>query len=180
MPQVECILGEIRMFAGVRLPSGWAYCQGQLISIVDFQPLYSVIGTTYGGDGRATFGLPDLRGRVPLHMGQGVGLAPRSIGQSGGTNTVTLTMAEMPTHNHLMSASSRDANQTTPKGGLYAAIPMNGHTFYADEATAGTPPQVLLPDTISVEGRSLPHENRMPIMGMNFIIALNGIYPTFQ
>src|SRR5437868_3362158 len=114
-------VGEIRMFGGNFAPAGWAFCNGQLLAISENDTLFNLIGTTYGGDGQNTFALPDLRGRVPVHMGQGPGLSNYIIGQNGGVETVTVTIAQIPQHTHPAMAQSEPGNQTSPTGGLWAA-----------------------------------------------------------
>jgi microcystin-dependent protein len=172
----DCFIGEIRIFAGLRLPEGWVFCEGQMLSIHEFEALYSLIGTQYGGDGVSTFALPDMRGRVPIHMGQGVGLTTRVLGQNFGVNAVTLTEAQMPSHSHAVGATSADATSESPVGNIFASPPSN-RKFYVKSDATGAAPQVLNENSISSTGEGRPHENRMPGMAVNFMIATRGLYP---
>src|SRR5512140_2190763 len=113
-------VGEIRLFGGNFAPAGWAFCSGQLMAISENDVLFNLIGTTYGGDGQQTFGLPDLRGRLPMHMGTGAGLSSRTIGEMGGVETVTLTAQQIPSHTHVPMAVSGSGNQTVPQNGVWA------------------------------------------------------------
>lgn len=149
-------VGEIRMFAGSFAPNGWAFCGGQLMAISQNTALFSLLGTYYGGDGKSTFALPDLRDRVPIHQGQGPGLTQRNLGEQGGSPTVTLSGAELPTHAHPVSTAAATTNQAA--GGVPAA---GGH--YVGVGTPGNAP--------------LPHDNRSPYLGLSFIIALQGVFP---
>ena len=165
-------VGEIRMFAGNFAPQGWALCDGQLLAISQNDVLFSLVGTTYGGDGQNTFGLPDLRGRIPLHMGQGPGLSSRTIGQNGGSETVTLTPAQLPAHGHVLNADSGAANSTDPLGRLPAAS--TGSSTYGNLA----PSVAMRADAVASAGGNQAHDNMMPFLCINFIIALFGIYPS--
>lgn len=126
-------VGEIRMFAGDYAPEGWALCNGQLLSVSQYQTLFALLGTTYGGDGSSTFALPDMRGRLPVHFGQGTGLTPRTLGASGGSETVALSTAQMPSHGHTMQASADPASTTDPSGNVLAKVT---GTFYELAASA--------------------------------------------
>lgn len=168
----DSYIGEIRIFAGNFAPQGWAFCDGSLQSIADNTTLFTLIGTTYGGDGQNTFGLPDLRGRVPLHQGSGPGLSPYVIGQSGGSESVTLQTSQLPLHNHILSGNSANANTTDPTNNFLAAQP--GLLEYSP----GPPGGVLNSASTGSAGGSQPHENRMPILGVNYIISLFGIFPS--
>ncbi|MGD8190186.1 phage tail protein [Brevibacillus ginsengisoli] len=167
----ESYLGEIRMFAGNYAPIGWALCNGQMLSIAENPDLFSLIATTYGGDGIETFALPDLRGRIPIHMGRGSSGINYVIGDKGGVETVTLTNSEMPIHTHTPIASNV-AGKDTPAGNIWATLPFTGYS------TNTTGPQRMKSTAISVEGGSQPHDNMMPYLAVNFIISLNGIYPS--
>ncbi len=164
-------VGEVRLFAGNFAPLGWAFCQGQLVPISENEPLFNLIGTTYGGDGQQTFGLPDLRGRVPVHQGQGLGLTPRQMGEMAGVESVTLTAGQMPAHSHALRASTAAASVTTPAGALLGATSVNSY----DNASAGTP---MAAAAITGAGGSQPHDNMAPTLALNYIISLFGIYPT--
>ena len=176
----DCYLGETRMFAGLRAPQGWNFCDGTTLSISQYSALFSLIGTTYGGDGVSTFKLPDLRGRLPIGQGNGAGLTPRPIGQADGQESVTLATAEMPAHNHGFMASGNVATAITPSSSVALAAAVTGDVHYltaaaqqAGNATAVDPGSGTLGNT----GGNLPHDNMMPGLVINFIIALQGIYP---
>ena len=163
-------IGEVRMFSFNFPPRGWAQCSGQLLAINQNQALFSILGTTYGGDGRTTFALPDLRGRVPVHMGQGAGLSSYNEGQLGGQETHTLIQSEIPAHTHSSSASSNAADVASP-----------ANAFWADggvSAYSATPSTALSGAALSSAGGSQPHENRSPYLTVNFCIALVGIFPS--
>ena len=158
-------LGEIRMVSFNFPPKGWALCNGQLLAINQNQALFSLLGTTYGGNGIQTFALPNLQGRVPIHVGNGI-----LLGQNGGTASHTLIVAEMPSHTHAVQASSADANQVSPAGNLWA----NGNV----PAYSGTAGATMNPQSASAVGGSQPHDNMSPYRVLNFIIALQGIFPS--
>jgi microcystin-dependent protein len=165
-------LGEIRMFAGAFAPAGWAVCSGQLLAISENDALFSLIGTTYGGDGETTFQLPDLQGRVPIHFGQGPGLSARVLGETGGTEQVTLTQAQIPMHNHVLVAAAVPAQA--------AAGPVGSTTAIASTPLYGTSHAQLVemsPDAVGPVGGSQPHDNVAPFQCVTFIISLEGIYP---
>jgi len=166
-------VGEIRMFGGTFAPMDWAFCDGSTLSISQYDVLYSVIGTTYGGDGITTFKLPDLRGRVPLHKGQGAGLTSRSIGGSFGTETVTLAASQIPAHNHLISVGG-NATTAAPAGNYL------GNTVGFSLYSAAAPDSTMNANVTSTYPNSAaqPHSNLMPALCINYIIALTGIFPT--
>jgi microcystin-dependent protein len=172
----EAMIGEIRMFAGNFAPRGWALCNGQLLSIAQNTALFSILGTTYGGDGRTTFALPDLRGRVPISAGQGPGLSDKRLGQQGGQETVTLTANEMPAHTHTatINADTSVAISDQPRN-LIPARNAAATPQYGDKITGK-----LNDKTVSVEnaGGNQPHENMPPYTTVNYIIALQGIFPS--
>jgi microcystin-dependent protein len=181
-------IGEIRMFASNYAPDGWAFCDGKLLNISEYQALYTLLGTTYGGNGTTTFALPDLRSRIPVGMGQGNGLANYPLGQTGGEEFVTLTTANMPMHSHSVMASSAEAAALSPAGAVYATVPAvrnNNNTFgelYTEYATpplpAGYTPRTFAAGVVQSTGiTNAIHENRMPTMPINFIIALTGVFP---
>ncbi|MFL6660238.1 MAG: phage tail protein [Massilia sp.] len=167
-------VGEIRMFAGNFPPNGWRFCDGSLLSIAENEVLFVLIGTTYGGDGESTFALPDFRGRVPIHNGNG-----HILGELGGTESVTLTTAQLPSHTHLLGASA-----SAPAAAV-AAIDITGPTAYVPGssikprlyAPAGSPTP-MAPGLIAAAGGSQPHNNMAPFLGLNFIISLFGVFPS--
>lgn len=165
----EPFIGEIRMFGFTFAPRGWANCSGQIMSIAQNTALFSLINTYYGGNGQTTFALPDMRGRVSVNQGQGPGLSPYSIGQTGGVESVTLNTNQMPMHNHLVSASSSPSNATRPGN----AFP-GGNGAY-QTASDGT---TMAPQMIGIAGGSQPHPNLQPYIAINFCIALEGIFPS--
>lgn len=169
----EPFVGEIRLFAGGFAPQGWALCQGQLLPVSQNDALFSLLGTMYGGDGRSTFGLPDLRGRVPVHAGQGPQLSPRSVGQQGGKERVALSQANLPSHTHAPTAADDTVVTTDPSGRVL------GHpTTNTYRSPFAAPNVAMAPGSIGVAGNSVPHNNIAPSLVLNFIIALVGIYPS--
>lgn len=168
----EPFVGEIRMFAGNFAPRGWALCDGQLMAINQNDALFSLLGAIYGGDGRTTFGLPDLRGRIPLHAGSGPGLSQRRLGARGGVEQVTLTVNQIPSHTHRLQAVETPATLADPSLGLpaEAEVDVYGAPPVAGPADGGA--------ALSLSGGSQPHSNLMPALAVNFIIALFGIYPS--
>lgn len=168
----EAYVGEIRIFAGTFAPTGWALCNGQILAISQNTALFSLLGTTYGGNGTTTFALPNLQGRAPMHWGTGPGLTPRSLGEVGGAATVTLLSTQMPAHTHTMNAAIDPGESDNPAN--LALARGSNITPYAPAPTPGT---TLSPSTLSVQGGSQPHNNMQPYLTMNFIIALQGIYP---
>lgn len=169
----EPFIGEIRMVGFNFAPTGWALCNGQLMSIAQNQALFALLGTTYGGDGVQTFGLPDLRGRAPLHFGQGPGLTPRTQGEKSGSEVVTLLQNQMPAHNHLLNAAGTAGNVSSPQNALPAASD-DGSTPYS----TANPTITMNPLATGITGGSQPHENMPPYLVVNFVIALNGIFPS--
>ncbi|WP_144394700.1 phage tail protein [Pleionea sediminis] len=170
-------IGEIRMFAGTFTPQSWANCSGQIMAISQNNALFALLGTTYGGDGRTSFGLPDFRGRIPIHQGLGPGLTFRRIGDRFGLERETLTISEMPSHNHAFVASTDDADSSNPANDVLAS------QSDGDQPYAGTPSdpsnfQQLNSQTISYTGGSQSHDNMMPFLCVNFIICLFGTFPS--
>jgi microcystin-dependent protein len=161
----EPFIGEIKIFPFSFAPKGWATCNGQLLPINQNQALFSLLGTTYGGDGRVNFALPDLRGRVPFHMGGGL-----TIGERAGESAHTLNLSELPAHTHVPAGSSTDANAVSPAGNLWAGISAGG---YLPNVNTSMNPASVLP-----VGGSQPHENMSPYLTLNFCIALVGIFPS--
>ncbi len=168
----EPFVGEIRMFAGNFAPRGWAFCDGQLLATSQNDALFSLLGTIYGGDGRTTFGLPDLRGRVPIHAGDGPGLSSRRLGKKAGVEKVTLTTEQMAAHNHAWECSTETGQNDSPVGaGLATGVP----DIYAQSAGNS-----MRQSMISATGGSRSHSNLMPFLCIHFIIALFGIFPSRQ
>ncbi|MCT7326124.1 phage tail protein [Ralstonia mojiangensis] len=171
-------IGEIRLFAGNYAPVGWLLCQGQIISIAENETLFALLGTTYGGDGQSTFGLPDMQGKLPVGQGQGLGLSNRIVGQQIGSETVTLTTNQIPTHTHTVNATSADASTITPGPSVLLATVPNPQGFY-DAGTANPPTKAqMASQTIGEMGGGQPHSNHMPTASINYIIATAGIYPS--
>jgi microcystin-dependent protein len=168
-------VGEIRMFAGNFNPAGWAFCDGQLMPISENEVLFQLIGTTYGGDGQSTFAMPNLQGRLPVHVGSGPGQS-FALGEVNGTETVTLTTQQIPIHNHPLTATN--SGPVAPPTGANPAVANSsqvGVMVYGAPAGAAT---TLHPNTIQIDGGSQPHNNLQPFQCINFIIALFGIFPT--
>ncbi|MFG1427798.1 phage tail protein [Roseixanthobacter glucoisosaccharinicivorans] len=172
-------IGEIRMFAGLRVPSGWVRCDGATIPVAGNEALFALIGTTYGGDGRTNFALPNLSGRVPLGAGQGPNLSPHPLGQAIGTEGVALTTAMMPTHTHTLQASTGPGTSRTPGPTLaFATIPSPFVAYTNPPAGATTTDDDFATVAISVSGSSASHSNLMPVIGVDYIIALRGVFPS--
>jgi len=159
-------VGEIRMFAGNFAPAGWMFCEGQLLPISEYETLFNLVGTTYGGDGQSTFALPDLRGRLPLHQGNGFTLA-----ETGGVETVTLTANQIPAHSHPVLATNDVPAASSPQGNLPGQA---ASKIYR----AGSPTAFLAPATVSPTGGGQPHNNFQPYLCVDFIISLFGIFPS--
>jgi microcystin-dependent protein len=169
-------IGEIRLFGGNFAPLDWALCQGQIMSIAENSALFALVGTTYGGDGQQTFALPNLQGRVPVHQGTNPSTGTNFvIGQPAGTETVTLTVAQIPIHNHLVAANAGGANASSPSGQMIASG-SSGPTWFA--AAPASPQQFLAGNALATEGGNQPHDNMLPYLVVNFIIALVGIFPS--
>ncbi len=162
-------IGEIRIFAGNFAPSSWTFCDGQLLPISQNTALFSIVGTTYGGDGETTFGLPDLRDRAPMHAGTGPGLSPRSLGSRGGAETATA--AQMPSHSHTLQGVDADAQTTDPTNNRLAT---SNEDNYDDQNVPNVPMSSLATGSFAEQA----HDNMQPYLTLNFIIALNGIFPS--
>ena len=165
----EPFIAEIRIFAGNFAPRNWADCDGQLLPIAQNTALFSLVGTIYGGDGRTTLGLPDLRGRVPMHPGNGPGLTPRQLGSTGGSATVTLSQAELPAHTHTLHASTNDATTAQPAGRVPATT---REDTYGDGGTL----MPMAATAVQSVGGGQAHNNLQPYLALRFIIALQGVY----
>ena len=171
-------IGEIRMFGfGTRgAPNGWQACDGSLLPISEYDALFALVGTTYGGDGQTTFAVPDLRGRLPIHQGTGPGLSTYVIGQRAGTETVTIQSTQMPAHTHTMVATTAAATAVTPGTGLLPGT-VSGDTFYTNTIAGNTAAQMSA-QMVSLAGGSQPHENTMPTLTVQYCIATQGIFPS--
>lgn len=171
----EPFIAEIRIFAGNFAPRGWAFCDGQLLPIAQNTALFSLIGTTYGGDGRSTTALPDLQGRAPMHPGRGPGLTSRRLGQRGGVETVTLSEAQMPNHTHTMRANTNAGDLQIPTNQRSLARTAPGFAYQSNSTSNLV---AMADETIPTTGGSQSHNNLQPFLAMNFIIALVGTYPS--
>ncbi len=165
-------VAEIRIFPFNFAPTGWAFCDGQLLPISQNTALFSLLGTTYGGDGKSTFALPNLQGSVPMHPGQGPGLSLHDLGEQGGSETVTLLQSEIPLHNHQMRAATQDPANVKLVNPTASFALSQGGTLYQDTSDAQ-----LAPEALSPGGGGLPHNNLMPYLTLNFCIALQGVFP---
>ncbi|MCH8293323.1 phage tail protein [Candidatus Poribacteria bacterium] len=190
---MDPFIGQIIMFGGNFAPRGWALCNGQLLSIASNSALFAILGTTYGGDGRTTFGLPDMRGRVSVHPGTGPGLSPRRLGEKGGTETVTLNTNQIPAHNHsatvnntvntTVNAVSTPGNSPSPGGNVWALSSDTDIRTYSTSANNATmrgdavDVSVSSTATIGNTGGNGAHNNMQPFLGIHYIIALAGIFP---
>ena len=167
-------VAEIRIFPFNFAPKGWAWCDGQLLPISQNTALFSLLGTTYGGDGKSTFALPDLQGSVPMHPGQGPGLSLHDLGEQGGSDTVSLLQSEMPAHSHTVQAANFPADIQAPTPTTALARTHGGNSFYSGDP--GTPTQ-MAPQALPPAGSDFPHNNLMPYLTMYFNIALQGVFP---
>jgi microcystin-dependent protein len=165
-------LGEIRIFGFNFAPRGWAFCNGQILAIAQNTALFALLGTTYGGNGQTTFALPDLRGRVPNHFGQGPGLSSYDLGEVSGSETVTLTPSTMPAHNHFIACSSDDATTADPSNAFPSAFTSKIY------AASPTPGKLMNAAMVTQVGGNQPHNNLQPFLTLNFCIALEGIFPS--
>lgn len=168
----EPILGSIGIFAGNFAPRGWAFCNGQLLSIAQNTALFSLLGTTYGGNGQTTFALPNLQGRTPIHAGQGSGLSNRNLGEQGGTESHTLMVGEIPAHAHALNANSAVGTTDTAAGNVIAKNAAGVPQFSA------APDSPMAASSIGATGGSQPHNNMPPFLALNYCIALEGIFPS--
>lgn len=159
-------VGEIRMFGGNFAPAGWMFCEGQLLPISEFETLFNLIGTTYGGDGQSTFALPDLRGRLPIHQGNGFTLA-----ETGGAETITLTVNQIPAHSHSFLGSNDTAGSPDPSGNVVGRSPQ------IKAFINGNPTSLMAPQFIGSVGGSQPHSNFQPYLCVSFIMSMFGIFP---
>lgn len=177
----EPYLGQIMMFAGNFAPTGWMLCQGQLLPIAQYSALFAILGTSFGGDGVRTFGLPDLRSRVPVGTGQGPGLTNYVIGEQAGSESVALTVNQMPSHNHMVGVSNAAGTSTDPTNQLVGQIntgtsrqPTTTAMGYAPVPQTGT----MAPGAVSMNGNNQPHANIQPVLGITYCIAYQGVFPS--
>jgi microcystin-dependent protein len=172
-------LGEIKLFGGNFQIRGWAYCDGRLLPISQNDALYALLGTTYGGDGVTTFGLPNLQSRVALHQGQGPGLTNRVIGEMSGVETVTLTTAQLPSHTHTAIATTVAGTASAPANALPAKPSLaNTEFLYLSGSASPTTDAPPAPQSVSAAGGNQPHDNIQPILALNYLIALEGVFPS--
>jgi microcystin-dependent protein len=177
---MEGMIGEIRLFAGTFAPKNWAYCNGATIAITSNTALFSILGTTYGGNGTTNFQLPDLQSRVCIGAGQGPGLQNYALGQKGGVESVTLAVPQMPPHTHVASGNyspfvqAGSGDETNPSGGFLASS-TGGDLYSSDPNTNMGPTPVVA--TIGPAGSNAPHENQQPYLGMNYVVCMYGIFP---
>lgn len=169
----EPFIAEIRIFAGNFAPRGWAFCDGQLLPIAQNTALFSLIGTTYGGDGRTTTALPNMQGRAPMHPGRGPGLTSRRLGERTGAEIVSLSEAQIPSHNHTVRVYIDDEGGQTPSSNTVLSFSGGGLAYHANTSLTAMATQ-----TIPATGGSQPHNNLQPFLTLNFIIALQGLYPS--
>lgn len=170
-------LGIIKLFAGDYAPEGWMLCDGRILQVNQYQALYAVIGNRYGGSPSVSFALPDLRGRVAVGMGAGTGLTPRNLASTGGKESETLTIAQIPAHNHALNALSGGLETNTPKNNYFPEYPSTTAKFYSIK---DKPTDVLLimnPETVAIAGGSQAHNNMQPFVALNYIICTNGLFP---
>jgi microcystin-dependent protein len=168
----EPFVGEIRMFAGNFPPNGWMFCEGAPLPISENDQLFQLIGTTYGGDGESTFNLPNLASRVPIHMGTGPDGTTYQLGEMAGTEQETLTVQQIPSHSHPLTASTSVGSQAPPAGGVLA------QSTVANMYIQDSPDGALAPNSVAPAGGSQPHENTQPFLCINFIISLFGVFPS--
>lgn len=174
---MDAYIGDIRLFAGNYAPRGWMLCAGQLLSISQYDVVFALIGTSYGGDGVTTFQLPDLRGRLPVGQGNGPGLTPYVLGQAFGAEAVTLVSQQMPSHTHSFCASTANpSTSSSPTNNVFAHS--NTDNIYTPLPATGADPQVMNTASVQLAGGTQPHNNIMPTTAINYIMCVEGIFPT--
>jgi len=175
---MDQFIGEIRAFPFSYAPKDWAFCNGQLLAISSNTALFSILGINYGGDGKVTFGLPNLQGRVIVAPGQGPGLSAWDLGQAEGEDNVTLLSTQMPVHSHTVTGMNDPGTETSPNGNCYLSRDVRGGSGVIQYMqTGGTPAAAMAPNTLLPNGASMPHENRQPFLVLNYCIALRGDFP---
>jgi microcystin-dependent protein len=167
-------VAEIRIFPFNFAPRGWAWCDGQLLPLSQNTALFSLLGTTYGGNGKSTFALPDMQGSAPMHPGQGPGLSLHDLGERGGSETVTLLVSEIPNHTHTLRASVEDGTQGTLATGVTLSTSVGGALYHS---STGTNLASMSPQALTISGGGLPHNNMQPYLTLYFCIALQGVFP---
>lgn len=176
---MDQFIGEIRAFPYSFAPINWALCNGQVLNISSNTTLFAILGAVYGGDGKTTFGLPNLQGRVVVAAGQGPGLRPWDLGEVAGTDSVTLMPPEMPAHNHQITGMNNVGTQPAPGDTSYLSRDVRGGSGVIQYMqTGGAPTVVMAPNTLGASGQTMPHENRQPFLVLNYCIAVQGIPPT--
>jgi len=171
---MDCYVGEIRMWTCPRIPDGWHLCDGSILDVATYEVLFALIGTTYGGNGISNFGLPNLQGRLVVGEGTGMGLTPRMLGATGGSEKVVVTVAQTPNHTHTISATTTVGTTNTPLNNVWANAGTTLKPYSSDATTLTT----MNAAALSTTGSNEPHNNVMPSLGMNFIIALQGTFPS--
>jgi len=174
---MEPLIGQIIMFGGNFAPRGWAFCDGQSLAIAEHEALFAILGTSYGGDGRTTFCLPDMRGRVPMHAGHAPDLSPRSLGDKVGAESVALTATQLPEHRHEFLVSEVEANSSQPEQAALGAAAIYANASEGTHRQKSEPKTPLNSKTIGLTGGSAPHENMQPTLCVNYIIAVQGMFP---
>ena len=174
---MDSYIGEIRLFGGNFEPRDWAFCRGQLLSIAQHSALFTILGTRYGGDGKTTFGLPNLSARVPIGAGAGPGLTSRAVGATGGSAAVTLSESQTPSHTHRARGVAANGTSQSPAGGLWAQFERTRPVVKADVYGDSAPDVQMAAQALGPAGNNQPHNNMQPYLALNFIICLNGEYP---
>ena len=175
---MEAYLGEIKMFAGNFAPTGFALCNGQILPINQYAALFSLLGTTYGGNGQTTFALPNLQCRIPMHWGNGAGLSTRELGELSGEESINLLVTNLPAHNHILNAGNGTSTGANTPTGNYNGVYVDPNTGSAVDTYATSAGTAMNPTAIAATGGNIPHDNMPPFLCVSFIIALEGIFPS--
>jgi microcystin-dependent protein len=171
---MDPFVAEVRIFPFNFAPKGWAFCDGQLLPLSQNTALFSLLGTTYGGDGKSNFALPNMQGNAPMHPGQGPGLSLHDLGEMGGSETVTLLESEIPSHTHALKASTTNSSKPSPANNSLAKVQSGGTPYVA---AAGAPPVSFAANALAPAGGDQPHNNMQPYLTLNFCIAMQGVFP---